>query len=125
MAVDSDTIIFYFKTELLQNCPNADSFRQNYSLNCFIFVAIQKLSHSKAESNQFEHKPFLIELTKTHSTVSIESTILIFEIFRKGMAVANRQAKMEMIAASEIAKTGIAISCNVSVCAALTKTQQI
>ena len=64
-------------------------------------------------------------LTLLHSIVSIESTILIFEIFRNGIAVASRQAKMETIVASVIAKTGTEISCNVSVCAALTKTQQI
>ena len=46
----------------------------------------------------------------TYSMVSIESTILIFEIFRKGIAVANKQAPTAKRVASRIDTTGIATS---------------
>lgn len=45
-----------------------------------------------------------------YSMVSIESTILIFEIFRKGIAVANKQAPTAKRVASRIDRTGIATS---------------
>ena len=45
-----------------------------------------------------------------YSMVSIESTILIFEIFRKGIAVANKQAPTAKRVASRIDTTGIATS---------------
>ena len=44
-------------------------------------------------------------------TVSMESTMLIPAIERSGIAVASRQAKMEIIEASAIAKTGTATGC--------------
>ncbi len=41
----------------------------------------------------------------------MESTMLIPAIERSGIAVASRQAKMEIIEASAIAKTGTATGC--------------
>ena len=50
--------------------------------------------------------------------------MLILAIERRGIAVASRQATIEIIAASTIAITGTATSCKASVCAAPTKIQQ-
>ncbi len=46
-----------------------------------------------------------------YSTVSMESTMLIPAIERNGIAVASRQAKMEITEVSAIAGTGTATSC--------------
>lgn len=66
------------------------------------------------------NQPFL-----SYSSVPMESTIFISAIESRGITVANRQAAIEIIAASAIAATGTETSCKVSVCAAPTKMQQI
>ena len=48
---------------------------------------------------------------ENYSVVSIEFTILIFAIERKGIAVADKQATMDMSAASIIDKYGIETNC--------------
>ena len=60
-----------------------------------------------------------------YSTVSIESTMLIFPIPYSGTAVAARHAATDTAAASRIAAAGTAVSCSESVAAALTKIVQI
>lgn len=56
---------------------------------------------------------------------TLESTMLILAIERSGIAVASKQATIDMIAASIIAMTETATSCKESVCAAPTKILQI
>ena len=84
-----------------------------------------------AHKNQLIHSHFLfIELSSlpylknTYSTVSIESTIFIFEIFRNGIAVANKQAPTAKRVASRLGSTGIATSWMVSLMAASMKIVQ-
>ena len=67
---------------------------------------------------------FLPYLKNTYSTVSIESTILIFEIFRSGIAVAIKQAPTAKRVASRMGMTGIATSWRVSLVAASMKIVQ-
>ncbi len=55
---------------------------------------------------------------ENYSVVSIEFTILIFAIERKGIAVADKQATMDMSAASIIDKYGIETNCRRFVVAA-------
>lgn len=61
---------------------------------------------------------------RLYSTVSMESTMLIFAMERRGTAVASRQAAMETAEASAMAAIGTATGCSVSVFAAPTKIQQ-
>lgn len=49
-----------------------------------------------------------------YSTVSIDSTILIFEINLNGIAVATRQAATDTAAASNMGNSGNAVSCKLS-----------
>ena len=91
---------------MLQKSPNRFLFQQENRLNCFIFVAIQVLS-------RFSQRKAIQEPTsnqKIYSTVSMESTILIFEIFRSGIAVAIKQAPTAKRVASRMGMTGIATS---------------
>ena len=88
---------------MLQKSPNRFLFQQENRLNCFIFVAIQVLS-------RFSQRKAIQEPTsnqKIYSTVSMESTILIFEIFRSGIAVAIKQAPTAKRVASRMGMTGI------------------
>ena len=66
-----------------------------------------------------------ISCFSAYSTVSIESTMLIFPIQYSGTAVAARHAATDTAAASRIAAAGTAVNCSVSVAAALTKIVQI
>lgn len=105
---------------MLQKSPNHFLFRQENRRNCFIFVAIQVLS-------RFSQRKAIQEPTsnqKIYSTVSIESTILIFEIFRSGIAVAIKQAPTAKRVASRMGMTGIATSWRVSLVAASMKIVQ-
>ena len=54
----------------------------------------------------------------------MESTILIFEIFRRGIAVASKQAPTAKRVASRMGMTGIATSWRVSLVAASMKIVQ-
>ena len=86
--------------------PSAISPDQNHPANQDLS---KYSSHFWIENNLFEQKLFLIEfIGKSYSTVSIESTMLILDIFRNGIAVANKQAPTAKNAASMIGKTGIA-----------------
>lgn len=57
--------------------------------------------------------------------VSIDSTILILEIFRNGIEVVNRQTPIVKPAASIIGKIGTAVNCRVELAAAWIKIVQI
>ena len=60
-----------------------------------------------------------------YSTVSIDFTIFMFAIECKGMAVANKQAAMDISDASMIDKYGIETNCRLFVAAAFMNTVQI